>query len=258
MSENVKYRIDGEQSMIYWRLTAELKDRWAKMLAEKVQRCRNGVSPALLLLPDIILSSLPKKKMAAFPCQFVQGVTSADRCIRFSETDGSALHSCAEVTSIFTCGSMWRWSQSHQCFTKSSGHLWWINQHFLPWIQFILCLCSLAAGQLSCCRTSEQPAVGINFPGCFFWSKIPLIEDSIGNVFIKSWPAVASVSNGGCAVHNFSDFVHMYLSSLTNVKKMSYSKIQRTFIISFWNLHKSCGISQRNCKWVYKMDGKIR
>lgn len=55
----------GEQSMIYWRLTAELKDRWAKMLAEKVQRCRNGVSPALLLLPDIILSSLQKKKAAS-------------------------------------------------------------------------------------------------------------------------------------------------------------------------------------------------
>lgn len=30
--------------MIYGRLTAELEDRWAAGLAEKVQRCRNGLT----------------------------------------------------------------------------------------------------------------------------------------------------------------------------------------------------------------------
>lgn len=144
-----------------------------QMLAEKVQRCRNGVSPALRLLPDVILSSLPKKKKEKQQRPLstcARGVTSADRCITLQRQMAPR---CVHVQKPPQSSLRVPRGDAAQRTAESSERLWRRNQLFLPPSQFTLCLCSLAACQLSCCWTSERPAAGIDFPARFF-----LIESS--------------------------------------------------------------------------------
>lgn len=210
MSELIKCGVDGEQSMIYWRLTAELKDRcWD---AEKVQRCRNGVSPALLLLPDIILSSLHKKN--SLPCQFVQGATSADRCIRFQRQMAPR---CIRVQEPLQSLPMVPCGDAARAGSVSLREQWapLTDESTLSALYSIYSMSLLAGYRPAELLQDIRATSG--------WDQLPrlllLIKDSIENMFIKSWPAVTSVPKRGCAVHNSADFIHVYVRSLTNVEE---------------------------------------